>query len=225
MNDDKRQLLKLKQGLVSEDETSLEIDQKPLFEKPKGRAAVANFVYHHKLHLAFAAFFVMAAGFFAYFAFTGEKYDMTILWVADNQEMAAFFRGQEAMIRAAIEEYLPDLDNNGRVRADCRFIDLTTHVVADDGEVIGRNPQAVQGERVKLFGEVQGGDALIYLGNKSALENIPGEVTPVDDFYVAFYNIKDTRLAIAEPPQDLYIAVRRAPKNEYAIRVLATISR
>jgi len=227
--DDKRQLLKLKQGLITKEETTLEIEQKPLIIKPTGKAAVENFFYHHKLHIWIVGFFAVIVGFFIYFGLSGEKADITILLISDSQEASAFFRIEAAELQSAIEHFVPDFDNNGKVRAECLFIDLTLQI----GE-IARNPEAVQGDRIKLFGEVQSGEALLFIGNRQALENIPGEEM-VEDFYVkitddVFYRVKGSPLEAAanfewvELPDDLYIAVRKSHSNQNALTVFGNIA-
>jgi hypothetical protein len=211
MNDsnsnDKRELLKLKQGLITQDESQLEIDTKPQFIKPTGKAAVSNFVYHHKLYIKIAAFFLVVATVFVYFALTAKKADITIVLIADTEEVSHFFMMEAREFGRIIEMFVPDFDSNGYVHADCRFIDLVK---------TGRNPDMVHGNAVKLFGEVQGGDGAIFIGNLKALENIPESAgMPVEDFYGKIAAVKDTALANAgnfervQMPLDLYIAVRK----------------
>jgi hypothetical protein len=216
--DDKRELLKLKQGLVTEDESVLEVDEKPHIIKPTGKAAWSNFVYHHSLQLKFGVFFLIIAAIFVYFALTDEKADITILLIADTPEVSVFFALRAEELELEIELFTPDFDGNGKVHVQCLFIDLVTHV----GE-IARNPEAVQGNRIKLFGEVRAENALIYIGNREALENIPlGAEMPVEDFYLAFYNVKDTSLEL-DSPEDLYIAVRRSGKESELSKALTVL--
>jgi hypothetical protein len=231
-NDDKRELLKLKQGLVDETDSPIEIQPGGVSRtvKPVGKAAVANFIYHHKLHIILVAFFLTAALIFLYFALTDEKEDIIVLFIADSEEAAKFFQFESAGLEKAIEAYTPDFNNDGNIHAECRFISLITQV----GEV-GRNPDAVYGDRIKLFGEVSAGDSMIYIGNKKALESIPGEEIEIEDFYTPLWEFDDkadgvflavcdtvlkeqTQISLAEIPDDLYIALRKVstPSKFYA---------
>ncbi|MCL2072131.1 MAG: hypothetical protein FWH07_07875 [Oscillospiraceae bacterium] len=217
--DDKRELLKLRQGLVTADESGLEVDKKPEITKLTGKAALSNFVYHHSLQIKIVLFFLVIAGIFAYFTLTSEKYDITILLIADNAETSVFFAVKSSGLKQIIEDATPDYDGNGKSRVEFRFIDLVTHV----GE-IQRSPDAIHGNRVKLFGEVQTGDSLIYIGNKEALENIPGTAMSVEDFYYAFYSLGEliTESQLEFPP-DLYIAVRNRSDEAELAKALAVL--
>ena len=208
--DDKRELLKLKQGLITEQESKLEFQEKPHIIKPTGWAAVENFLYHHKLHLSVAAFFVIVAAFFAYFTLTREKADITILFIADNEETSRFFTLQSAEVERAFETFTPDFDGNGKIHAECLFIDLTTNI----GE-LARSADMIHGNRVKLFGEIQAGTSLLLIGNRQALEAIPGDEIPFEDFYITSMRVKGSAFESAGDfervpvPDDLYIVVRR----------------
>jgi hypothetical protein len=216
-SDDKRELLKLRQGLVTAEESPLEINEKPQVVKLTGKAALSNFVYHHSLQLKIAAFFLVIAGIFAYFTLSREKPDIIVLLIADTPEASMFFGSEMFELKRELERFTPDFDGNGKVVVECRFIDLVTHV----GE-IERNPEAIQGNRIKLFGEVQSGNALIYIGNKEALENIPGDVMPVEDFYIIFCNINETKLEV-DYPDDIYIAVRNYGTETERLKALTVL--
>jgi hypothetical protein len=206
-DNDKRELLKLKQGLIDRrDCTEIEVDKPPIYEKPTGRAGVKNFFYHHKLHLSFAAFFLIVGVTLIYFTLSRDKIDITVLLISDTNETTAFLLTEQSAIKSAIEFFTPDFDNNGKVYAACLFIDLVTE---------GRRPDYVHGNYTKLFGEVRAGKAQIYIGNREALERIPlsGE-RAVEDFYDEFIKIKGTALEKigefnqSDLPEDLYIAIR-----------------
>ena len=215
MTDDKRELLKLKQGLITQEQSDLELEKTPII-KPTGKAAVENFIYHNKLQITFASIFLVIAIIFAFFALTEEKADITILLISDSVEASAFFQFEAANLELAIEQFVPDWNNRGKVHAKCLFINLMEQV----GE-IGRNPDAVYGERIKLFAEVNSGNTMVYIGNKKALESIPenGEI-PIKDFYEVFHPVKDTAIAdvieISQVllPDDLYFAIRRSESKE-----------
>ena len=217
MTDDKRELLKLKQGLVTEEQTALELEKTPVI-KPTGKAAVENFFYHNRLQIIFASVFLVIAAIFAYFALTDEKADITVLFISDNADTSAFFHFEADNLELAIEQFIPVHESKDKhiPHAKCLFIDLVTQV----GQ-IGRNPDAVYGERIKLFAEVRSGNALIYIGNKQALEGIPesGE-TPVEDFYEVFHPVKDTaiieviQISQVPLPDDLYFAIRHGDNED-----------
>jgi hypothetical protein len=206
MDNDKRELLKLKQGLIDRrDCTEIEVDKPPIYEKPTGWAGVQNFFYHHKLHLIFAAFFTIVAAVLIYTTLTRDKIDITVLLIADTDEASAFLYMELAEIKKAIEHFTPDFDENGTVFAACYFIDLV---------IEGRRPDYVQGNRTKLFGEVRGGNAQIFIGNREALENIPGSgEVDFEDYYEDYFPFKGSLLEQIgnyrlDIPDDLYVVIR-----------------
>jgi hypothetical protein len=218
--DDKRELLKLRQGLVSAEETQLEVEKPPHIERPVGFTAVtSNFYYHHKLHLVIGGFFLSVIAVFIYLAATDEKPDISILLLSDNVDTSLFFFFEQGELRANIEQFVPDFNENGKILAACLHIDLVTE---------GRDPQAVHGNHIKLFGEMQGANALIFIGNRQVLESVPFGELALEDFYLDlserfpddenvserfFYRVNSTVLADGmyeeRPlPEDLYLAVR-----------------
>ncbi|MCL2035778.1 MAG: hypothetical protein FWG83_00105 [Oscillospiraceae bacterium] len=224
---DKRELLKLKQGLITEEETTLELE-KTLIIKPRGWAAVMNFAYHNKFYLWVVGFFMIVTTFFVYFALTSEKYDITILLIADEEKSSDFFFGEQRALKQSIDRFVPDFNGDGKQSAACLFIDLVKE---------GRRHDIIHGNSVKLFGEVQSGNALIFIGNKDALEMIPLSADiEVEDFYVNlaqfspnadgfFFPVKGSvpgdgdYFEYVDVPEDLYIALRKGknakrPENE-----------
>jgi hypothetical protein len=212
MTDDKRELLKLKQGLTDKQDSPLEVDKPPVYEKPTGWAAVSNFVYHHKIHLSMGVFFVTVASVFLYFALTDDKPDITVLFIADTHEASAFLFAEGDELQSAIEVFTSDFNGDGKILAKCLFIDLVKE---------GRSAESIHGNSTKLFGEVQGNRAYIYVGNRQALENIPQSADmPVEDFYEGFFRVSETVLTdytefnFVEAPEDLYITIRKTADDE-----------
>jgi len=212
-NNDKRELLKLKQGLIAADDcTEIEVEKPPVYEKPTGLAGVQNFLYHQKLYIIIFAFFAVVVSVLLYFALTAEKADLTVLLIADNQETSAFLFTELALIKQAVEAFTPDFNNDKKVYVSCLFIDLVKE---------GRRVDYIQGNSTKLFGEVRSGKAMIYIGNLEALEGIPasGEM-PIYDFYDEIIEVKgsalekaadfDSEYGRAQIPEDLYIAIRKS---------------
>jgi hypothetical protein len=220
-NNDKRELLKYKQGLISKEECEeIEINKPPIYEKPTGFAAVQNFFYHYKLHLSFAAFFVVVGVILAYFTLTRDNPDIKILLIGNTQEASAFFFAEQSAIKTAFEQYTPDFNNDGKVYAACFFIDLVTE---------GRRPDYVQGNHTKLFGEVLGGTAKIFIGNREALENIPKSAdVEFEDFYEDYFPFKGSLLEKSvefhrmDVPDDLLVVLRK-DADENSLTVWAVI--
>jgi len=172
-NDDKRELLKLKQGLITEEESVIASAEKPVIEKPTGKAAVANFFYHYKVHLIVAAFFIVVGGYLAYDTITREKEDIRFLSIATSDDGTFILSAAMTGIEEAMEFYTPDFDSNGYVHAANFFINANQN---------GVSPDFFYGNRGKLIAEVQDGTARIFVGDKGAFELFEEDI-PYEQFF------------------------------------------
>ena len=84
--DDKRELLKLKQGIIEESETITEAE-KPKYEV-HGFKRVENFFYHYKWHVVAGLFAAAVLTFLIHSLVTKEQGDMRVLLVTKNPEVA-----------------------------------------------------------------------------------------------------------------------------------------
>lgn len=218
-NDDKRELLKLKQGLIEESDIIKEVphEENINYEVKGAGKKIANFLYHYKIHIIVIAFFAAIAFFLTYTVITKEKADIRVLVFAENPDTTAsvFFKIND--FETAFEQYTPNFDENGY-----------THV-----EVFSMNMNPEQdsnyyvANQAKLFGELKSGIAQIYAADRSCLELIigdqeesqafvnlsalyPSDPNVVDSYY---YHVKGSTFADAlmymeACPDDLYIAIR-----------------
>jgi len=181
-NDDKRELLKLKQGLIPEEESGIASAEKTAFEKPKGMAAVKNFFYHNKMYIIAAVFFAIVGVYLVYSFVTRKKEDIKILSIATSYEglaeLSGEYSGKVKEIREAFEAYTPDFDNNGYVYVANYFIDLN-----EDGVM----PDIAYANRTKLLAEAQEGTARIIIGDEGAFALFADEIDP-GDFFVDLEN-------------------------------------
>lgn len=213
--DDKRELLKLKQGLIEESETIREEKQ----EKPElhGMAKVSNFFYHYKWHVVIAAFFIAVIGFFVYDIVKKEDGDLRVLVVTKDDNIAGNVMYKTQDFELAFEKYCPDFDDSGYVHVDVYNIDLSEN----------SDPQYMNSQSTKIMGEVSFGEAQMYILDAAAMETIIDEYAPEDIFYdleelypdceqvegVGYY-LKDSELAhlsnyVEACPEDLFLVVRK----------------
>ncbi len=214
-NDDKRELLKLKQGLIDESESEIAGAVKETPQKPKGKKAVENFFYHYKIHLLVIAFFLLAGGYLTYDTLTREKEDIRFLTIATGDEGSTVLSANVTKIEEAVEFYTPDFDNNGYVHSANFFININPD---------GVSPDFYYGNRGKLTGEVQDGTARIFIGDTGAFDLFGEEIAP-EFFFVDlesrypnnpnvfkkyFYKIEGTEFAekAGISSGDIFIAVR-----------------
>ena len=164
--DDKRELLKLKQGLIEESE-SVKEEKREVVEL-HGWKKVSNFFYHYKWHVIAATFFVAVAGFFIYDLVKKEHGDMRVLIVTKENELAKQVNHKTKDFELAFEKYCPDFDDSGYVHVDTYNIDLSENI---DGNYMLAGV-------TKLTGEISYGEAQLYIMDTPALESIITEGEP-----------------------------------------------
>ena len=159
-NDEKRELLKMKQGLIEESDI-IETDvEKAVIEKPTGMAAVENFIYHNKWFILVGLFFTLVVGFLVHQTLTREAADMTVVLVTSDVEKAPNLHLKVKDVELALEKYCPDFDKNGNVHVDVFMIDLSKS---------NPDPQYVNMNSTKFFGEMQRGISQLFICDKDIL--------------------------------------------------------
>ena len=168
-NDEKRELLKMKQGII-EDSDIIETEaDKEVRVKPTGIKAIENFFYHNKWFVIVGVFFALLVAFLAYQTLTREKADMTVVLVTSDSVKAPNLYQKVQDIELALEKYCPDFDNDGNVHVDVYTIDLTKS---------NPDPQYVNSNATKFFGEMQRGIAQLFICDTGILV---GDGESVDD--------------------------------------------
>lgn len=227
-NDDKRELLKLKQGIITESETIKEegaAADKKKYEVKGFKNKLANFLYLYKWQLVLVLFFAAVAAVMVYSTVSKEKADIRILAFSGDKMISGDLYYKIHDIELAFERYTEDFDENGNVHADIYYIDMSPQ---QDGTYYNIN-------QTKLFSEIGLATAQIFLGDKAQLETVLGDQEEsrgfedlsalypdnpqiVDKYY---YRIKGSKFAEAARyaescPDDLYIAVRSNDFSGYA---------
>jgi len=186
-NDEKRELLKMKQGIIEESDIIESEADKVVLEKPTGMAAVENFFYHNKWFIIVGLFFGLLIIFLVHQTLTREKADMTVLLVTSDSLKAPNLYQKVNDIELALEKYCPDFDKDGNVHVDVFMIDLTKS---------NPDPQYVNSNATKFFGEMQRGVAQLLIcdtgilgddenGNEVSFDSMfkdLGEVTGADRY-------------------------------------------
>ena len=151
-SDEKRELLKLKQGIIEESD----IIEQDVHEQPEEQTTVKkidNFFYRNKWFVVVGVFFAALVAFFTYQIITREDPDLTVMLVISDTDKAPGLYQKVNDIELALEQYCPDYDNNGYVHVAVYFIDLTK----------SSDSQYVQSNTAKFYGEIQRGVAELYI--------------------------------------------------------------
>lgn len=227
-NDDKRELLKLKQGLIEESDI-IPVDENGYGDKGKyevkgAKNKLANFLYLYKIPIISVAFVVFLLAFIIFSTASVEKEDLRVLMIASDPEICESFLYKSKDYEAALEMYTPNYDGNKYIHVNNYNIDLSEQ--QDANYFLANN--------TKLFSEVRLGVAQIFIGDMEQLTELllvdedgeradayedlsqlyPGDSHVVDKYY---YQIKGTPFAEAamygDCPENIYMVLRKKNVN------------
>ena len=122
--DDKRELLKLKQGIINEEESEIHEEEKPVYEV-HGIKKVENFFYHYKWYVVAGIFFAAVFVFMMVSLLQKEQGDIRVLVVTKNKGIASNVMYKMQEFEKAFELYCPDYDNSGYIHVDVYNVDLS----------------------------------------------------------------------------------------------------
>ncbi|MCM1055806.1 MAG: hypothetical protein NC394_09840 [Bacteroides sp.] len=227
-NDDKRELLKLKQGLITESELIKEegaAADKAHYEVKGARKKIANFFYHYKWHLIIISFFAVIVFFLAYSVLSKEKADIRVLVFAEDDDVSSSLYYKIHDLEFALEQYTDDFDENENVHVETYYINMSPSQGGDYYSI----------SQAKLTSEVGMATAQLYIADRAQLETILGDQDESrgfedlsalypDDPQIAdkyYYKVKgsafaETAMYLESCPEDLYIAVRSNEFSGYA---------
>lgn len=221
--DDKRELLKLKQGIIEESEL-IPVDEEGAADKGKYEVKgfknkLANFMYHYKWLLIFGTFFAAVLTFMIVTTVGRAKGDVRILTFSGDAKTASSLMYKANDFSFAFTQYTEDFDENGYVHVEVFDMNLSE----------GQDYNYYYTNQTKLFSEVSLGEAQIFIADREILQTILGEQSPgeafedisalypdedriVDKYY---YKLKGSKLAeaamyVESCPEDLYVVIRKA---------------
>ncbi|MDR2532118.1 MAG: hypothetical protein LBC82_04670 [Oscillospiraceae bacterium] len=214
-NYDKREILKLKQGLI-EDSDIIKREEPEKIEL-RGKKKIENFFYHYKIHVIIVLFFGLLISFFTVEILMKKRSDVNFMLLATNEETSVFVFVYTDDIGEAVEKFTPHFNGNRYVYAESFPIDLFNTM----------NAEGVIAGQTKLFGEIRVGTTRMIMGNRDAFDRIIGDDLTVGDVYVnlsrlypgnenivedVFFRVRGSELSrLADMdehcPDDFYIAV------------------
>ena len=213
LKEEKKELLKLKQGVIDSSETIHEEQEQQ--KKYTFGEKVANFVYLNQWWLWIAGIFLVLVGILVWQIVTTVKPDMIILLVSDNDYFsAACSEGIEELF----ERYIDDENGDGKISVDVYYMPASASRSENDNYT---------GDQTKLFAEFQLGEAVLIISDADADELIVPE-NNLDNLEKAFGNYRETQgvrfflkdtnfaeyLEWDEPfDEDIYIGIRKVKKT------------
>lgn len=217
-SDDKRELLKLKQGIIEESETIKE-QARPEKYEVHGIKKVENFFYHYGVIVLVITLVTALVGFLVYQHVTKPRGDAKVLIVADDSAVYSSLFFKQLYFENALESYTKDYDENGYVHVDAYLYDMSGESYSDS---LFANQQ-------KLYAELSLGEGQMLIGNREMLDWIKGEDDDSEEYFInlrerypdsenivdnCYYQIKGTTFSDAlnyeiSCPEDLYIVIIR----------------
>lgn len=140
------ELMKLKNGVISESETIKEEHQQ--VRQLHGMEKLSNFWYHNKIWILFSVFIIAVVGYITYDTLTREKPDITVMMIADNglqlrtDELEAFF-----------EKYTDDLNGDGEIHVSVLSLPLNS----------GTADTMQQGYQSKFLAQLQSSECIMVI--------------------------------------------------------------
>ena len=168
LRQERLELMKLKQGLISEEDIPKEeVVQKEysIWER------ISNFFYHNKVYIIAATAIVLIAGFLIFDFVTTVKPDVAILFIADDPEVQLLVEDMEDVFA----KYSQDYNGDGKIK-----IRVSYTPAAPDLEQMS-SMYYHGGDQVKLSAEFMGSDTIIIIGDKASCEVIG--ITPGDGVF------------------------------------------
>lgn len=225
--DDKRELLKLKQGIIEDEEATIHEEEKPVYEL-HGWKRVENFFYHNKWYVLAGLFFAAVAIFLIISLVEKEQGDMRVMVVTKDPQIVAEIMYKTGDLEQAFELYCPDYDDNGYIHVDVYNVDLSENP----------DPQYSLAAVTKITSEIMYGEAQMFVVDSQAAQAITNEnlsqLVDLSELYPDcpyissyFLHVRESGLAAAAQyyeacPDDLYIVVRNASESdENSFRSLA----
>ncbi len=178
---------------------------------------VGNFFYHNKVYIAIILAIAVLAAFLAYDILTKETADVTVLVIANDEELG--YRTDD--ISEIFAKYTPDFDGDGKSQVFVHYLPAVPNT--DDGNLDTAYEQANQ---TKLLGEFQMGDAVVVISDSVSTEAMGiedlfsnmSEIYPDDENALTYgYKLNATSLDeetyYENMPDDLYITFRTPQKT------------
>lgn len=212
--EEKKELIRLKQGLIEESETIHEEHEEAI--KLSFWKKISNFFYHNKWWLGIGLVIVLIFAYLIHSCITKPRPDITVLVIATDASI-----GTSEGLQRYVESFTPDNNGNGKKLCSLYYIERYK-----DGY-----SNYVTGSDTKLVTQLQSADSLIvFAGNEfksmADTESIfmdLGEIFPDDpEIFGYYFYLKDTpfaeRIGIDPElvPDDLYIAIRKPQKLLYS---------
>lgn len=224
LRQEKLELLKLKQGVISEEDIPTEIKVERHYTV---REKIGNFFYHNKMYIIIGTITVLLIGFLLYDLLSRVQPDVAIMFIADDYTVSL----KTDMIEEALLPFCKDYNGDGKVDVRVSYVPAAGEI-RDDSGMNSFALQELQANQTKLLAEFQSADTIIIIADDKAIEEIGGagdlfadmeELFPGDENADGYkYMLKGTSIAedIEYPglSEELF-AVFRTPREGLGVNM------
>lgn len=183
LNRDKIEILKKKQsGDISADNNE---EKKHYTLKQK----IENFFYHNKWWLGIGCFLAFTAGYLIYDAVTTKKPDMTVMLLANDDELYSSI----PQMKEFLGGYCGDRNNDGEVNVSVFYMPLSEYLY-------NNQPEMYAASSTQLAALLQSDSPLIVIADDESSEIIENDeiLFGLEKYYPDNENVKDDRFYLAK---------------------------
>lgn len=221
LRQEKLELLKLKQGIISEEEIPKEeVVQKEysIWEK------ISNFFYHNKLYIIAAAVITLIAVFLIYDLVTTVKPDVSVMFIAYDDQVQFITEDMEDVLA----KYAQDYNGDGKIKIRVSY---TPAVLPDSDEASYLYYN--NSDQVKITAEFIGSDTIIVIGDKNSFSTIginpnDGSFADLNEYFPDDENVTEVGywlhgtsfnedIGYEDLSDELYVAFRH-PQNTVVVK-------
>jgi hypothetical protein len=211
LQQDKIELIKLKQGAIDHSDTIHEIhEEAPVLTVPQ---KIYNFFYHNMWWLWIVAFVLLVAGIITYDIVTTPKPDATVLMFTTDDEIGDYYY---QYIADYFEQFIEDNNGDGVSTVSVYYIPLNTD----------SSDKLYTSYMVKFSGEMQSANSMLVLADdscddqfkpKETLYDLTDDFGQYEDVDKYKYYLKDSSLQeyleengyTGTLPDSLYLGIRK----------------
>lgn len=176
---EKLELLKLKQGVIAEEDIPVEVKEErhyTVWER------IGNFFYHNKVYIIIVTVLALILGFLLYDLLTTVKPDVSIMFIADDYNFS--FAAEKA--EKVLEQYCMDYNGDGKIKVRVSYVPAASEVSSEDGAANVYKLQELQANQTKLLAEFQSSETIIIIADKRSCDEIgviDGIFAPLDGIF------------------------------------------
>lgn len=179
LRQERLELLKLKQGVISEEDMPREVVVEKHYTIWQ---RIGNFFYHNKLYIIFGTFIAALAAFLIYDIVTTVRPDAVVMIVANDDRFD--FAAETAS--NLLEQYCRDYNGDGKISVRVSYLPVNRE---GDSTMYYR-----QADSTKLMAEFQGTEAIMVLGDRETCEQLGienGVLADLSEYFPGDENVSE----------------------------------